>query len=266
MKYLSILGSGWLGKALIENFESKGDHVTGSTTTPARLKDIQSLGAQAELIDLNPASYAAPSGAFLNAETLIINIPPAIRRGKGDEHFHQIKRLVTDIQEQATTLKKIIYISSTSVYTLPGDKKEEDADPDHILVKTENYLQENCKQNVLILRPAGLFGYGRIIVNHLIRKKRTLDDGPVNMVYRDDVVAIIDQLVSSHQTNNVWNVCADMHPKKSVFYPHIAEKSGLEKPDINTNVTTKGKTVNNNKIKKSLNYDFLYPDPMDFPV
>jgi hypothetical protein len=62
----------------------------------------------------------------------------------------------------------------------------------------------------------------------------------------------------------LFNVCADEHPIKADFYRKQAEIQGFVPPTFLPDVTPRYKIVNNEKIKKTLDYQFVFPDPMDF--
>ena len=62
--------------------------------------------------------------------------------------------------------------------------------------------------------------------------KKNLPGGqsPVNMVHRDDAIQVIAQIIASETWNETFNVCADEHPTRSLFYTAQAQKEGLEVP------------------------------------
>ena len=72
MKTVSLLGSGWLGSALAKHFLSKNIEVKASTRSAHRMKELEALGAQPFLIDID----AMPSDLheFLEANVVIVNI------------------------------------------------------------------------------------------------------------------------------------------------------------------------------------------------
>ncbi len=270
---ISILGCGWLGLPLGKYLSNKNFSVKGGTTTEEKLSILQENGINAFRIQLNPQVVGESVDNFLSSETLLINIPPRISLQKTDAHVEQISNLLVLVKN--SSIKNIIYISSTSVYPeLNREVFEEDittpeqsASP--TLVKTENLLQDFCKnsnRNLTILRCGGLMGYGRIPAKYFAGwKGLTTGDIRVNYVHRNDVIRVIEMIIEKNIWNETFNIVSPIHPTRKEIYTKNCEELGYEMPEFVTPTEAQPfKIISPKKWLERSNYAFIYPNPLDY--
>lgn len=264
---ISILGCGWLGLSLGEFFVKKGYQVKGSTTSKEKLSALIEKGIQAFEINLSPQPDGDLS-SFLHSDILIINIPPGTRTKPENFHTEQISNLLPFLQK--SNIKKVIYISSTSVYPdLNREVKEEDVltleqAANKTLACVEILLQSEKSFQTTILRCAGLTGYDRLLIRHFAGKKDlSIGEEPINLIHREDVIGIISTVIEKNKWNEVYNICSPEHPFKKQYYPALAKRYGYEIPEFKKPVNTSFKIINTEKLVKDLNYTFIYPDLMN---
>lgn len=264
---ISILGAGWLGLALGEALVMAGHEVKASTTSEEKLEKIKEKGITPFLIDLDEDGPLPAE--FFQAELLIITLPP----GRRDPDV--IKNYTNRIQQLIQAIRKspvlhLIYTSSTGVY---GDQEGivtenspvSPSSPSSKAVYEAERLLGKTESSLNILRLAGLIGGSRQPGRFLAGKKELKDgEAPVNLVHRDDCIGIILEIIRQKAWKEIFNVCADTHPSRAVFYTEQAEKLGLEPPDFLEEEKTKPyKVVSNEKVKRLLGYRFKYSDVMD---
>ncbi len=269
---ISIAGCGWLGLPLAEHLLNQGHQVKGSTTTADKLALLERKGIKPYLLKLvpEPEPHATPLAEFLDADVLVINIPPARRHNDSDSfHAAQIQALVDHILP--LSLRKVIFISSTSVYpsenrvVTEADPTLHQIDVHNAIVLAENVLRKTVPLDVTVLRAGGLMGYNRIPGKYFAGQKGlTNGEVPVNFVHRDDVIAIIEQVILQGKWNRVFNLVAPEHPLRKEIYPHTAKKFGFEVPEFAVPEQHPYKVVSSEKVCKELNYVFKYPDPLEF--
>jgi len=266
---LSILGCGWLGLPLAIRLNDNFD-IKASTTSKNKLNTLSSFGINPYLINLNPTTEIDVS--FFDSEILIICIPPRVRT-KGEQfHIKQMECLIPYIEN--SKIQHIIYTSSTSIY--PSLSKELDEsfvltsenNGNKTLFEVENILRNNLRVPTTILRLAGLYGLDRTLIKHFVgRKGLTNGKTPVNLVFQDDVVSCIEQIILQNRCNKLYNICADKHPTRKAFYEMLASKSDYEAPHYEDTVIIPAfKVISNVKIKRDLNFEFKYSDPLNFPI
>ncbi len=270
MQKISILGCGWLGLPLGKHLATKGYVVKGSTTTAQKLRVLHQNKIAPFMVEVNRKIKGTNLPQFFQSDVLILNIPPG-RKRRDVEKSHP--RQVTAVLERAIQygIKKILYVSSTSVYGNVGRMVTEADDPKpetnsgKALVQAENLLMHQELITCTILRMGGLVGPNRPAGRFLAGKKEVANGAaPVNMVHQVDCIAIISKIIEEGHWGEIFNVCADEHPSREAFYIHQAKKQGFEPPTFSDNGVISFKEVSNYKVKQALNYSFIYSSPMEF--
>lgn len=267
---ISVLGCGWLGFPLAVRLQETGYRIKGSTTTNKKLPILQQNGITPYLIDL-PSSFDDPdTESFWDTELLFLNIPPKVRQGKnGDTFLAIIEKIIHKVKEKQGSW--IIFVSSTSVYPEKGGLiSEKDTDPNNtsrpsgkVLLEAENLLKES-RIDTTILRPGGLYGYGRHPVHYLSGKKNLSGAlKPVHLIHQIDCLNIIMEIIKLKKKNTVYNMVSDGHPPRSEFYKSAAEYYDLQSPHFLKDEETHYSIISNDKVKRDLSYTFNYPNPMD---
>ncbi|MBX9853255.1 MAG: SDR family NAD(P)-dependent oxidoreductase [Cytophagaceae bacterium] len=267
IRSISILGCGWLGLPLAEFLASHSHAVKGSTTQDSKLNLIKQAGVQPFLIKLTPSLEGNKLSDFFSSDILIINIPPAVAKTSEDFHVQQMEALAKYLKNSPE--RKIIYVSSTSVYPdMNAEVRENDIERvedagNKTLFRAEEILKS---YNTIILRCAGLAGYDRNIVKYFAGKKNlSMGNCPVNLIHRDDVIEIIFQVIQKDNLwNNIFNVSAPEHPLRKDLYPSLAQKFNYEIPHYALSLPGKCKIVNADKLINELNYQFKFPNPFSF--
>lgn len=260
---VSILGCGWLGLPLGKALAEQGHTVIGTTTSEAKLPVLRQAGIQPVLLNFNPEPVG-DLAALLQAEVLIISIPPRASSQGDDFHPQQIRQLL----HQMTDFRgKLIYISSTSVYPETSTVLDEHGPTleNHPLITVEHLLQESTFP-LTVLRCGGLMGYDRIAGKYFIGKTVDTGDVPVNFVHRDDVIGIIETILQQGVWNETFNVVAPEHPVRRAIYERNAEQQGWAPPVFEEpEAPVPFKVISPEKLIKQLAYTFQYPDPLAFP-
>jgi len=251
---ISILGSGWLGLPLAEHFVSRGNHVQASTTSEDRMPELSALNIQPFIVDIGRSTEGLQ--AFLQAETLIINIP-----SKNIDGFIELQKEIEN-----SRVEKLIFVSSTSVY---GHKNRMISESDGAestnspLLKIEDLFRSSDKYETTVVRFGGLIGYsrnpGRFFRNGAVVSN---PDSSVNLIHRDDCIEIISQIVEQEAWGEVFNCCADTHPTKRDFYTHVATLTGYPVPKFAESSSPSFNIISNLRVKQRLGFRFLYPDLM----
>lgn len=255
---ISILGSGWLGYSLALQFLNMGYEVHASTRSKKKHAQLIKHRIKPYIIDIDQLNASRIDLEFFNSSLLIINIP-----SKNIAGFEKLVTLINSGQ-----VKHLVFVSSTSVY-LPMNKpiKEDDHDAlntNNPLLTIEHLFTQSDKFKTTVIRfgglignsrdPARFFQSGKVIASPLNR---------VNLIHHDDCIAIISRIIEQKIWGETFNACADLHPTKADFYSQAAIASGLPAPTINHTSNNSGyKIIDNSKIKKYLDYQFIYADPM----
>lgn len=269
MTKISILGCGWLGLPLAKRLIEKGNRVKGSTTSQNKLSILENAGIQPFLVVLESESISESITAFLSeSEILIIDIPPKLR-GSNATALDSTRKIFVEKMEnlipfiEKSSIKKLIFVSSTSVYgdkndliteeTLPNPETESGKQ----LLLAEALLQKNQYFETTILRFGGLIGEDRHPVTSLSGKENLGNaDAPVNLIHQNDCIAIIEATIDQSKWNEVFNAVAPFHPTREKYYTQKAREQNLLLPKFNSEKSNVKKIVSSEKIEKVLHYKF----------
>lgn len=263
---ISILGCGWLGLPLGRALAEWGYGVKGSVRDIKQLSILKESAIEPYYLNINPYVIGKDINSFLSSEVLIINFPPGRRDDIEQYHKSQFQNLISELE--LSPVKKVIFISSTSVYpNLNREVVEEDAvSPEkpsgRALLTVERMLLSSKEFRTVVLRLGGLIGYDRMPGRFLSgRKKLTGGGSPVNLIHQDDCIGVIEKVLEQEVWGQVFNACSDVHPKRKEYYIEQAKLGGFDPPEFIENGESSYKIINSDKLKRLTGYKFKYPDP-----
>ncbi|CAN5414908.1 epimerase [soil metagenome] len=205
MKTWGIIGLGWLGLELQNQLRARGDEVWGTRSS-----------------EFNFISDSFPDK---KADLLFLNTPPIVSLPPTDY-----------VNKIPAETKKVIFISSTSVYGENTGKIDERTPPRpktdaaKWLVEIESKLRAKFGDRLTVIRPGGLIGGDRHPIKSLSRKVEIADGNQrIHLIHRDDLIQITI-LLSVLEGFPLINAVAPFHPTRRDYYGHWAEKLNLPKP------------------------------------
>lgn len=230
---ISILGCGWLGIPLAKHFIKLGQTVNGSTTTANKLQTLKNSHIVPFLIHLSDLHNKENINAFLATDILIINIPPGRDPIESKKYADYLKTFNQYIKH--SSIKKLIFISSTSVYKENNDFVDEnseisDTNKAQTLFAAEEVFRNNKDIDSTIIRLAGLIGPERH-PGRFFSGKKDIPNGlaPINLIHLDDCINIIAAVIEKNYWNKTINAVAEEHPTKKEFYTKATiENDGIE--------------------------------------
>ncbi|WP_291274250.1 SDR family NAD(P)-dependent oxidoreductase [Flavobacterium sp.] len=261
---ISLLGCGWLGLPLAQHLIATGHVVKGSTTSIEKLAVLKSCCINPYLIALNEDKIEGDVNNFLlHSEILVIDIPPKLRGLVKENFVQKITNLIPYIEQ--STIKKVLFISSTSVYAdtenLPTITEETIPNPDtesgKQLYEVEQMLQSNTQFKTTILRFGGLIGTNRNPINMLAGRTDVANpEAPINFIHQTDCIGVIEAILNQNSWNEIYNAIGLEHFLRKNYYSEKAKELGLTPPQFNFEKISLGKYVSNAKIKNQLGYTF----------
>jgi nucleoside-diphosphate-sugar epimerase len=272
MKKISILGCGWLGLPLAKKLIEKEYSVNGSTTSENKLSILKDAGINPFLVILSEVegtleteSVSETINDFLTeSEILIIDIPPKLRANTDLSRklfVEKIETLIPFIEQ--STIKKVLFVSSTSIYGDQNHLITEETNPNpetesgKQLLLAEAILQKNHNFETTILRFGGLIGEDRHPVKFLAGKENLENpDAPVNLIHQKDCIGIIEEIIFQSKWNEVFNAAAPFHPSREDYYTQKAKEQNLILPKFSTETSNIKKIISSEKIENSLKYQF----------
>jgi nucleoside-diphosphate-sugar epimerase len=274
MKTIAILGCGWLGLPLAKSLLLKEYEVKGSTTSESKLDVLKNAEILPFQIQLESHQIIGTIEDFLKEiNVLIIDIPPGLRREISSleemTFVNKIRTIIPFIEKSG--IKKVIFVSSTSVYadgfpiveiteeTMPNPDTESGKE----LAIVEALLQSNLNFKTTVIRFGGLLGDDRHPAKFLAGKTNVENpDAPVNLIQREDCIGIIEKILNHNEASEqyenwgeTFNAVAPQHPTRKEYYQKKALEFGLDLPQFNNEISL-GKLIKSDKIIRDLQYTF----------
>lgn len=259
---ISIIGCGWLGLPLAKYLIGKGYKIKGSTTSSDKIKSLTEAGIKAYKVSLSETQIKGNYNDFLEgSDTIIINIPPGLRKNPAKNHLNEIKHLVKAIGQH--NIKHVLYISSTSVFkdeahfpeitskTIPNG----DTNSAEQLIAIENLLKAEETFKTTILRFGGLIDSQRHPGQFLAGKNNVSNpEAPINLIHKNDCIAIITKIIKDKHWNTTLNASYPIHPAKKIYYTTYAKTHDLPLPNFNVSEKSLGKIIKSDDLVQLLNY------------
>lgn len=259
MQKISILGCGWLGLPLGESLVKKGHLVKGSTTSREKLPLLEASGIIPFEIMLHEDRIRGDFEGFMqNTEILIVDIPP--KRNSPENFTSKIKSLLLAVEK--SSVKKILFVSSTSVYAHQTAIITEETKPNP---ETENAKQlleaeqllKNFPTPSTIVRFGGLIGSDRHPVRFLAGKKNLENpNGSINFIHQLDCIGILQAIIEKDCWNQTFNAVAPQHPTREEYYTLKAKEFNLPFPEFDYSQPSAGKIISSEKLQTVLGYRF----------
>ncbi|MBF7091990.1 SDR family NAD(P)-dependent oxidoreductase [Flavobacterium sp. ALJ2] len=270
MTKISILGCGWLGFPLAKAMIAKDFSVKGSTTTSEKIALLEESGINPFLININlnevnslfGKSLSLEIDSFLNESSiLIIDIPPKLRGDNTESFVDKIAFLIPFIEE--STIEKVLFISSTSVYgennvlVTEETKTNADSESGKQLAISEILLLRNTNFKTTILRFGGLIGEDRNPIKFLAGKENIENpEAPINFIHLEDCIGIILKIIESNSWDQIYNAVAPFHPSREEYYTQKAREQNLALPKFIHEKESTKKIISSAKIENVLHYTF----------
>jgi len=264
-KTIAIAGLGWLGVPLAHSLSTLGFQIKGSVTSEEKARKMSSQGIDTYAIEISEEGIRGESTQFLqDVSILIVLIPPGIRRNTGADFVQKMSNLLSVVEKNKA--EKVILVSSTSVY---GDSQGPVTEKDHPkpstmvgeqLLQVESLFSNSQKIDLSIVRFGGLFGGSREPVRYLAGRKNLIDgNAPVNLIHRDDCIAILSEIIKQDAFGYTFNAVIPKHPIKREYYTQKATALNLTPPHYSDEGTDSNhKQVDSENITAVLNYSFKH--------
>lgn len=257
------MGCGWFGRPLAHSLISDGYRIHGSTTSEKKLIPLKKEGITPFLISFHEDKIVGDISNFLKEiDLLVINIPPKLRGNAKENYVKKMELLHNEIKN--STVQKIIFISSTSVYGAAEGEVTEETIPQPTtasgiqLLASEKVFSQDKSLQTTIIRFGGLIGPDRHPVTMLSgRKDLANGNAVVNLIHLDDCIGIIKAIFENSWWNEIINGVHPNHPKKRDYYTEKAKSIGIQPPDYKEDTATKSKIVVPKSLINVKNYTFI---------
>jgi nucleoside-diphosphate-sugar epimerase len=286
-------GTGVIGRRLVPQLVARGHQVTGTTTSAAKLRLLEQLGAEGIVMDgldatsVSEAVTAARPDAIVHQMTSLSVAHagmPNLRRA--DRFFATTNRLRSEgvdhllAAAEASGVVRFVAQGHASMNgTREGGWVKTEKDPLEVLEGTKaiNHLEDVVlKAGGAVLRYGGFYGPGATDDQVKLVRKRLFPivgggSGYVSWVHVDDA-ASATVLALEHKAKGVFNIVDDEPAPVSEWLPYLAECAGAKPPrrlprwlarllagEMVVGMMTEGRGFCNAKAKRELGWELRYP-------
>ncbi len=277
MKVL-ILGMGHVGKALAQKLKADGHTVAGTTTTPAKVAELELIADEVHVLtgDETDKVIAAAQGC----DAIVVTVAPNVQKTRTKEereiHYHDV--LVKSCDSAAQACARSIFLSSFSVYGDGGAGNE----PISELTPVSNQEEPSAKyyfqaENKIIANSQGcalrfpdMYGAPgdmtfaqRVKMSHEYFGGKTIfgADAPLYAIHFEDVVNAVYHTLSNNLCG-VYNVCDNdnLPATNKIVFDAICDEEGLARLEFLNQIKAPNRKISAQKIYATA-YTVKHGDP-----
>jgi nucleoside-diphosphate-sugar epimerase len=289
-----IIGCGYVGSRVARAVLQAGGRVSATTRSAERAAELQRLGIAPIVADLTrPETLAALPKADVWLHVVAPDRDSPLPR----------RALTVDALRDLLTLaggrtKRLIHISTTSVYGTADGSWVDELSPcepateaGQLALEAEQLVAQFAARNgsrclATILRPAGIYGPGRLIARIDQLRERVVLSGLaeswLNLIHVDDLLQVILRVADAERPDPLYLVSDDRPITRRDFYGEVARlmqtplpcfaftdnqaaSPSEGAPAAVSNGRTQGlnKRCRNTKIREELGIELIYPTAYD---
>ena len=258
MKVVGILGCGWLGIPLGLDLQKKKWQVKASRRSDEGIELLKKNRLEYYKIEITPQNIIGNVDFFKELTCLIISLPPN-RKSQSNNYVQKIHLLLKKIKP--LDIKKIIFLSSTSVYGSIDGVYDETITPRperpsaKALLSCEQLILDHASSSIII-RLGGLIGYNRNPIFQLNGKLIANPEGVINFISQRDAIGGIEAILKLPiEKGGIFNLVSPHHPKRKEYYEFVAKKYALPAPIFQENKFVH-RVINSDAILRETAFEF----------
>jgi nucleoside-diphosphate-sugar epimerase len=276
--HIFILGMGHVGKALAARLRANGHRVTGSTTTPGKVIELESCADN--VVVLRGSETAKLQQAAADCDVIVVTVAPDVKKTRTVEerHQHYADVLVNSCNSARQSAPRVIFLSSFSVY---GDGGSEDGPvtedtPTSNSDEPSSCYYQQAEQETLsagsgcVLRFPDMYGAPgdlsfeqRVALCHEYFGGKAIfsADAPLYAIHFEDVVNSVLHALEN-DLSGIYNVCDNdnlPHTNQQVF-DAICRQADMPPLEFLDQIKAPLKKISAAKIYAS-GYRVQHPDP-----
>jgi nucleoside-diphosphate-sugar epimerase len=261
-----IIGCGYLGKRVAQQWLGHGGRVFALTRSQSRAEQLRSAGLAPIVGDvLQPESLQD-----LPEVDCVLCAVGHTRRTGLSLHSMYVEGL-RNVIDRLKSPARYLYVSSTSVYgQCDGSEVNEESETEPLeeagqaVVEAEQFLKERLPEAV-ILRFAGIYGPGRLLREQSVRAgEPLLTDSNIwlNLVHVEDGAAAVAAAERRAKPGEIYNICDDHPVLRGEFFQHLANLLSAPAPRFDSGIVFgrhANRRVSNRKMHQELKVPLAYP-------
>ena len=282
MRKVFIAGCGYIGERIAHTYQESGADVTCMIRSSEHASRLESAGFATITSALDDLTALPPFN--LTGKILFYLVPPP-----GGGFIDTRARNFLEALENNGPPVKIIYLSTTSVYSETGGNRVTEESPTapvsamgkRRLDAETAFLAYGATKDVpvIILRVSGIYGPGRLPLMQISQGQPLLleaESGTSNRIHADDLAAICLAAAERTLANDIFNV-SDGNPSSMTSYfnacadllgyprqPQVSMgEAGMVMSPLMFSYATETRSVDNSRMLERLNITLRYPSMLE---
>ena len=265
-----IIGCGYLGRRVAFAWKSPGTKLYALTRSLEHADELRKQGIEPLIGDVtDPASI--PELPAIETVLYAIGLDRKSGRTQREVYVDGLARIVPQL---ATKSRRVIYISSTSVYSQnAGEWVDEEStcspttSSGQVCLDAEQLLRAAIP-SAIILRLSGIYGPGRLIGRVDSLRAGTAPegnpDGWLNLIHVDDAVQAVIACELRGQPSTTYLISDNEPVQRRIFYNTLAQRVGAPLPfavdaTATASSTELNKRCKNRRMREQLGIELNYP-------
>jgi nucleoside-diphosphate-sugar epimerase len=275
-----ILGCGYVGLQVAKLWLSAGDRVLAVTRSIDRASELVELGIEPVVWDWLETSHESASPLANLSTPPVATVLIAVSHASSSHAVGLAQLLKCPVVNPDSGQPRWIYLSTTGVFADPpaeGSLWVDETSPVEPkrsgsinALEAERWLENSGIEHV-VLRPAGIYGPGRIPNLQPLRDGESMAVDPesyLNLIHVEDLALAIAAVAEGSIKHRLYCVCDGNSVKRREYYEFIAQRLGLQNPvfseSFNKETIRKrgqgNKRVSNQRLLADYALDLHYPD------
>lgn len=271
VEYL-IVGCGYVGLRVAKSWIQSGHRVTALTRSEANAERFSALGLTPVIGDVLDRSSLS---ALPESDTVLYGV--GFDRQSGDSmrdvYVDGLRNVLEAIE---TRCKRLIYLSSISVYGQTGGEWVDESSPcepnspnGQACLEAERLLRDRLRDRANILRLAGIYGPQRLLARlAALREGEPLagnPDGYLNLIHVEDIVRSVLACENHGAPGETYLVSDNRPVKRREYYETLAKLISAPAPQFSGADSRRhpysslNKQCRNDRIRQELSVDLAYP-------
>jgi nucleoside-diphosphate-sugar epimerase len=261
---LLIVGCGYLGRRVAALASERCPWVFA--TTRGRSRELAGLGLEPVVCDvLDPPSLAD----LPEVRDVAFCVGHDRSAGRPMREVY-VRGLANVLEALPATVRRVVYVSSTSVYGQTGGEVVDESAPTDPAEESGRVVREaeevlrTMRPDGVVLRFAGIYGPGRLLREQAVRAGQPIPADPekwLNLIHVADGARAVLAAVERGRPGAVYNV-SDGHPvRRREYYAELAAALGAPAPRFEAppDGDATDRRVGNARMRRELRVELQYP-------
>jgi nucleoside-diphosphate-sugar epimerase len=260
-----VIGCGYLGRRVAEQWQARGDRVFVTTRSPERAAAWSAQGLVPVVCDVL-APDTLQSLPAVASVVYCVGMERTAGRSMREVYVAGLGKVLAELTrpERALRPERFLYVSSTGVYgQTGGDWVDEDAatqprdEAGRVVLEAEELLRRSWPE-AIVLRFAGIYGPGRVIGKQLLQSGQPIPgapDGWLNLIHVEDGAGAVLAAEERGRPGALYHVADGRPVRRQDYYAALARLLRSPAPTFAPGASERGnRRIDNTRLRQELGF------------